>query len=230
MMKRVVLFFCILSLIALPVEAASKYDERLKACGSVLQEIMNIPDDIPQNLLDDARCVIVIPSTKKGAFIFGATYGAGAMACRSGDGLKGPWGPPTMMMLEGGSFGLQIGGQATDFVLLVMNEKGANSLLSNKVKLGADASAAAGPVGRHAEASTDVVMRAEILTYSRARGVFAGISLAGASLRPDGDGNKALYGRDVPPKEIVHGGVVGVPAAAQTMIETLAKHSPKLSS
>jgi lipid-binding SYLF domain-containing protein len=229
-MKRVIVFLSILSLIALPAESASKYEDRLKSCGTVLQEILNIPDDIPQNLLDDARCVIVIPSTIKGAFIFGATYGAGAMTCRSGDGMKGPWGPPTMMMIEGGSFGLQLGGQATDFVLLVMNEKGTNSLLSSKVKLGADASAAAGPVGRTAQASTDIAMRAEILTYSRSRGVFAGISLAGASLRPDQDGNTALYGRKVSPREIVHGGVVGVPAAAQTMIETLTKHSPKLSS
>jgi SH3 domain-containing YSC84-like protein 1 len=230
MMKRLVLFLSVLSLIALPAESASKYEDRLKSCGDVLQEILNIPDDIPQNLLDDARCVIVIPSTKKGAFIVGAAYGAGAMTCRTGNDMKGPWGPPTMMMLEAGSFGFQIGGQATDFVLLVMNDKGANSLLSNKVKLGADASAAAGPVGRHAEASTDVVMKAEILTYSRARGLFAGISLAGASLRPDSDANKALYGRDVQPKEIVHGGVVGAPAAAQPMINTLEKHSPKLSS
>jgi SH3 domain-containing YSC84-like protein 1 len=229
-MKRVVLFLCILSLIALPAESASKYETRLQQCGEVLKEILNIPDDIPQNLLDDARCVIVIPSTKKAAFVFGGTYGAGAMTCRTGDKFVGPWGPPAMMMLEAGSFGFQLGGQATDFVLLVMNEKGANSLLSNKVKLGADASAAAGPVGRNAQASTDVVMRAEILTYSRARGLFAGISLEGASLRPDTSGNQSLYNRKVDPKEIVHGGVVGVPAAAHTMIEALQKRSPKLSS
>jgi len=229
-MKRAVMFLSILSLVVLPAESANKYEARLKQCGDVLQEILNIPDDIPQNLLDDARCVIVIPSAKKGAFVFGGTYGAGAMTCRTSDKLDGPWGPPTMMMLEGGSFGFQLGGQATDFVLLVMNDKGANSLLSNQVKLGADASAAAGPVGRNAQANTDIVMRAEILTYSRARGLFAGISLEGASLRPDSSGNQALYNRDVPPKEIVHGGVVGIPAAAQAMINLLQKHSPKVSS
>ncbi|MGB9471384.1 MAG: lipid-binding SYLF domain-containing protein, partial [Candidatus Acidiferrum sp.] len=162
-----------------------KEKERLENCGLVVQEIMDIPDDIPQDLIDKADCIIVYPSVLKGAFIFGGSYGRGAMTCRTGERFNGPWSAPTMMALEGGSFGFQIGGQATDFVLLVMNERGARAILSSKVKLGGDASAAAGPKGRNAEASTDVTMRAEILSYSRARGLFAGISLAGSTVRPD---------------------------------------------
>ena len=167
-----------------------KNKDRLENCGLVIQEIMDIPDDIPQDLIDKADCIIVYPSVIKGAFIFGGSYGRGAMICRSGEKFNGPWSAPTMMALEGGSFGFQIGGQATDFVLLVMNERGAKAILSNKVKLGADASAAAGPKGRTAEASTDVTMRAEILSYSRARGLFAGVSLAGSTVRPDNRANE----------------------------------------
>src|SRR6202047_1281995 len=160
-----------------------KDEDRLKNAGTVMTEILNIPDDIPQDLLDKAECVVVFPSVLKAAFIVGASYGRGVMTCRSGDNFNGPWGAPSMMALEGGSFGLQIGGQATDFVLLVMNERGASAILSSKVKLGADASAAAGPVGRDAAAATDVTMRAEVLTYSRARGLFAGICVEGSTLR-----------------------------------------------
>ena len=166
-----------------------------KIAASVVQEIMDIPDDIPQDLIDKAYCIIVYPSVLKGAFIFGGSYGRGAMTCRTGEKFTGPWSAPTMMALEGGSFGFQIGGQATDFVLLVMNERGARAILSSKVKLGADASAAAGPKGRNAEASTDVTMRAEILSYSRARGLFAGISLAGSTVRPDNRANDKLYAK-----------------------------------
>jgi len=204
-----------------------KESSRLENCGTVIQEIMDIPDDIPQDLIDKAYCIIVYPSVIKAAFIFGGSYGRGAMTCRSGEHFNGPWSAPTMMALEGGSFGLQIGGQATDFVLLVMNGRGANSILSSKVKLGADASAAAGPKGRNAEASTDVTLRAEILSYSRARGLFAGISLAGSTVRPDNKANQALYRKDVSSQDIVFKGVAAVPASAQKMVSYLNKKSPK---
>lgn len=202
-------------------------NQRLQDSGAVLTEILNIPDNIPQSLLDSARCVIVLPSVKKAAFIIGGSYGRGAMTCRSGAKFDGPWSAPAMMVLEGGSFGFQLGGQATDFVLLVMNDEGANSLLSSKVKLGADASAAAGPVGRNAAADTDAYMRSEILTYSRARGLFAGISLAGASLRPDQEANQQLYGANPQAKQII-AGHARMPAAAAIMIRILNQHSPHL--
>src|SRR5271166_5854335 len=188
---------------------------------------MDIPDDIPQGLVDKAYCVIVYPSVLKGAFIFGGSYGRGAMTCRTGEKFNGPWSAPTMMALEGGSFGFQIGGQATDFVLLVMNERGARVILSSKVKLGADASAAAGPKGRNAEASTDVTMRAEILSYSRARGLFVGISLAGSTVRPDSAANESLYKQTVKAQDIVFKGVVPVPPSAQKLVAYLNKKSPK---
>lgn len=203
-----------------------KEQQRLENCGQVIQEIMDIPDDIPQDLIDKAVCVIVYPSVLKAAFIFGGSYGRGAMTCRTGERFNGPWSAPTMMALEGGSFGFQIGGQATDFVLLVMNERGARSILSSKVKLGVDASAAAGPKGRNAEASTDVTMRAEILSYSRARGLFAGVSLAGSTVRPDNGANAALYQKDVTAQDIVFKGAVPVPPSAQKFISYLNKKSP----
>ncbi|MGD0963734.1 MAG: lipid-binding SYLF domain-containing protein [Candidatus Acidiferrales bacterium] len=205
----------------------NKDEDRLENAGEVMKEIVDIPDDIPQSLLDKADCVIVIPSVLKAAFIIGGSYGRGAMTCRSGDGFQGPWGAPTMMALEGGSFGFQLGGQATDFVLLVMNTRGASSILSSKVKLGADASAAAGPKGRDAEADTDVTLRAEVLTYSRARGLFAGISLEGSTLRPDNDGNEKIYGKKLDAKEIALHSAVPVPPSAKRLIDTLTQHSPK---
>ena len=205
----------------------NKADKRLENAGEVMKEILDIPDDIPADLLDKAECVIVIPSVIKIAFGISGSYGAGAMTCRSGEDFTGPWGAPTMMRLEGGGFGFQLGGQATDFVLLVMNKRGASAILSSKVKLGADASAAAGPKGRNAAADTDVTMRAEILTYSRARGLFAGISLQGSTLRPDNDANKDVYGRKIEAKDIVLKHAVGVPAAARVLIDTLEKHSPR---
>jgi SH3 domain-containing YSC84-like protein 1 len=218
-----------LVLASAPVRADDKpHDEdRLENAGQVLKEIMNIPDDIPQSLIDKADCVIVIPSVLKAAFIVGGSYGRGAMTCRSGETFQGPWGAPTMIALEGGSFGFQLGGQATDFVILVMNQGGARSILNSKVKVGGDASAAAGPVGRDAEADTDVTMRAELLTYSRARGLFAGISLEGSTLRPDNDANERIYGRKIPATEIVLHGAVPIPPSAKTLIETLNQHSPK---
>src|SRR6202142_1787797 len=215
------------TVIVTTVRASNKEDDRLQNAGEVMKEIIDVPDDIPQSLLDKADCVIVIPSVLKAAFIFGGSYGRGTMTCRSGDDFQGPWGAPTMMALEGGSFGFQLGGQATDFVLLVMNSRGASSILSSKVKLGADASAAAGPMGRDAEADTDVAMRAEVLTYSRARGLFAGISLEGSTLRPDNDGNKKIYGKELEAKDIALHNAVPVPPAAKLLIDTLTTHSPK---
>src|SRR5271167_2443607 len=176
-----------LMLVALPLLAAGdkKETDRLENCGMVVKEVMDIPDNIPEDLINKAECIIVFPSVLKAAFVIGGSYGRGAMICRSGEHFTGPWSAPTMMALEGGSFGLQLGGQATDFVLLVMNPRGAHAILSSKVKLGGDISAAAGPKGRSASAATDITMRAEILSYSRARGLFGGISLEGSSLRPD---------------------------------------------
>ncbi len=226
-MRKLLTLLITATLVALPAYSKSKEESRLEECGEVLKEVLNVPEDIPQDLLDRAECVIVIPSTKKGAFIVGAEYGRGAMSCRTGAHWTGPWGPPTMMALEGGSFGFQIGGQATDFVILVMNPRGANSLLSSKVKLGVDLSAAAGPKGRDAQANTDVYMRAEMLTYSRAQGLFAGVSLEGSTLRPDGDANERIYGRKVDPKDIVHGDAVQAPPSAKLMVDVLNKRSPK---
>src|SRR5437899_3900578 len=218
------------ALVVLPLSAKEdnkKETDRLDNCGTVLKEILDIPDDIPPDLLDKAECVIIYPSVLKGAFIVGASYGRGAMTCRTGEHFTGPWGAPTMMALEGGSVGFQLGGQATDFVLLVMNPRGAKAILSSKVKLGADAAAAAGPKARDAEATTDVTMHAEILTYSRARGLFAGVSLEGSTLRPDGSANNKLYGRDITAKEIVLEHKVGTPAAGQLMVSALQKASPR---
>jgi len=230
-MKKQLALFVAMALMALPLSADDKSDKkeasRLQNCGMVIKEIMDIPDDIPQDLIDKAECIIVYPSVVKGAFIIGGSYGRGAMVCRTGEHFTGPWSAPTMMALEGASIGFQLGGQATDFVLLVMNPRGARSILSSKVKLGADASAAAGPKGRNAEASTDVTLRAEVLTYSRARGLFAGISLAGSTVRPDNSGNESLYGKKVEAQDIVFKGVVPVPAPAQKMIAYLNKKSPK---
>jgi lipid-binding SYLF domain-containing protein len=227
-MKKLIPIVLALSLTAPPLVANEKKETgRLENCGLVVQEIMDIPDDIPQDLIDKTYCVIVYPSVVKAAFIFGGSYGRGAMTCRTGENFNGPWSAPTMMALEGGSFGLQIGGQATDFVLLVMNERGARAILSSKVKLGGDASAAAGPKGRNAEASTDVTLRAEILSYSRARGLFAGISLAGSTVRPDGRANEKLYHKDVSSQDIVFKGVVPVPPSAQRLVSYLNKKSPK---
>jgi lipid-binding SYLF domain-containing protein len=203
-----------------------KDEDRLKDCGTVLKEILDIPDDIPQGLLDKADCVVVYPSVLKAAFVVGGSYGRGAMTCRKGDNFKGSWGAPTMMALEGGSFGFQIGGQATDFVLLVMNEGGARGILSGKVKLGGDASVAAGPVGRNASAETDVTLRSEILSYSRSRGLFAGISLEGSTIRPDNKANEQIYGKKLEASQIVLSDQVSVPAAGEQLVSTLNDKTP----
>jgi SH3 domain-containing YSC84-like protein 1 len=227
-MKKTMAMFLALALLGLPLGAEDKKEaERLENCGTVIKEIMDIPDDIPQDLIDKAECVIVYPSVLKAAFIVGGSYGRGAMVCRSGEHFTGPWSAPTMMALEGASVGFQLGGQATDFVLLVMNPRGARSILSSKVKLGADASAAAGPKGRNAEAATDVTLRAEVLTYSRARGLFAGISLAGSTVRPDNGANEKLYGKKIEAQDIVFKGAARVPTSAQPLVAYLNKKTPK---
>jgi lipid-binding SYLF domain-containing protein len=228
-LKRLTALLMTWALVTLPLSAKEdkKETDRLDNCGTVLKEILDIPDDIPPDLLDKAECVIIYPSVLKGAFIVGASYGRGAMTCRTGEHFTGPWGAPTMMALEGGSVGFQLGGQATDFVLLVMNPRGAKAILHSKVKLGANASAAAGPKGRDAEAATDATLRAEVLTYSRARGLFAGISLEGSTVRPDNEGNERIYHKKVEAEDIVRKGAVAVPPSAQELIGVLNKKSPK---
>jgi lipid-binding SYLF domain-containing protein len=230
MLCRVFLAVALISSVASAADtkAKLKQEDRLQNAGTVMGEILNIPDNIPHELLDKAKCVVVLPSVVKAAFIVGGSYGRGAMVCRNGNDFTGTWGTPAMYVLEGGSFGFQIGGEATDFVLLIMNERGANSLLHSKVKLGGDLSAAAGPVGRSAEANTDAYLRSEVLTYSRSRGLFAGVSLEGASLRPDNEGDQALYGRKVSASEIVLGPAQATPAAAHKLIASLEKASPRL--
>ncbi len=226
-MKRFLCSMVLIALAALPATAQKDEAKRVENAGTVMTEILNVPDDIPQNLLDKAECVIVLPSVKKFALGFGGSYGRGVMTCRGGKGFTGPWTAPSMMALEGGSFGLQLGGQATDFVLLVMNPRGADGILSSKVKLGGDMSAAAGPKGREAAAATDVTMRAEVLTYSRSRGLFAGVSLEGSTLRPDNDANEKLYGKAINAKDIVLKSAVPPPPSAKLLLSTLDKKSPK---
>jgi SH3 domain-containing YSC84-like protein 1 len=221
----VLMFACSFSM---PLAAADNTTEadRVENAGKVMTEILNVPEDIPQDLLDKASCVVVLPSVLKAAFIFGASYGRGVMTCRGGANFNGKWGAPTMMALEGASFGLQLGGQATDFVLLLMDNRSAQGVLSSKVKLGADASAAAGPKGRTTSAATDATLRAEILSYSRARGAFAGVSLEGSTLRPDNSANKKLYGKEMSASDIVLKGAVKPPPSASQLLKTLEEKSP----
>jgi lipid-binding SYLF domain-containing protein len=202
-------------------------NNRLENAGTVIQEILDVPDNIPQDLLNKARCVVVLPSVLKAAFVVGGSYGRGAMVCRTGKDFTGPWGAPAMYALEGGSFGLQIGAEATDFVILVMNNRGADSLLHSKVKLGGDASIAAGPKGRTTSADTDAFMRAEMLSYSRARGVFAGVSLEGSTLRPDNDANHRLYGPDATAALIITEPKYESPESGKTLVHRLQKASPE---
>lgn len=222
-----VLIVLVLSPLAAFADENEKEEDRVKEAGQVLKEIIDIPDDIPKDLFDKAECVIVLPSVKKGAIGIGGSYGRGVMSCRSGQHYTGSWSAPAMYALEGFNIGFQLGGQATDFVILVMNPRGAESLMGSKVKLGADASAAAGPKGRSAEGATDVVMRAEMLSYSRSRGLFAGVSLEGSTLRPDNRANRKLYGHEVSVKQILREGKVGAPASAHDLIGELNKYSPK---
>jgi len=227
-MRKLVVGCVVLLAVAMSAFGAEdvREEDRVKDAGEVLKEILNIPDDIPQDLLDKAECVIILPSVKKGAFGVGASYGRGVMTCRSGEHYKGKWGAPALYALEGVSIGFQLGGQATDFVLLVMNPKGAESLLYSKVKLGADASAAAGPKGRTAEGATDIVMNAEILSYSRSKGLFAGVSLEGSTLRSDGSANEKLYGKKLTAKEIIRENKVAIPASARELVSLLDTKSP----
>jgi len=227
-MRKCLVGLLLLAMVApFAMAADEKEEERVKNAGVVLKEILDIPDNIPQDLLDRAECIVVLPSVLKGAFGVGGSYGRGVMVCRSGEHFTGKWGAPALYALEGISIGFQLGGQATDFVLLVMNPSGAKSLLSSKVKLGADASAAAGPKGRTAEGATDIVMKAEILSYSRNKGLFAGVSLEGSTLRSDGSANKKLYGKELSAKEIIREHKVGVPACARQLVSLLDTKSPK---
>ena len=228
-MKKLLVTAACFSLVAGAVYATklNKEQRRLEDCGVVMQEVLNVPENIPHELLEKAECVIVIPSVKKLAFGIGADYGRGAMVCRTGEHFRGPWGAPAMYALEGGSVGFQIGGEATDLILLVMNDRGMNSILSSKVKLGADASVAGGPKGRDASANTDAWMRAEILSYSRSRGAFAGVSLEGSTIRPDDDASADVYGHPMKASEIVRGEHTGVPDTGRRLVSALQKSAPR---
>jgi len=225
-MSRYVVAFCVVLGMA-SLGAQNKEQSRLENCGVVMEEILNVPDNIPQELLGKAECVIVIPSMMKVAVGIGASYGRGAMVCRAGKSFDGAWGAPAMYTLEGGSVGFQLGGEATDLVLLVMNTRGADALLNSQVKLGGNASVAAGPKGRHVEASTDASLRAEILSYSRARGLFAGVSLSGTSLRPDNDANAQVYGRKLTARRIVTGNAMTVPESGHRLVNVLQTYAPQ---
>ena len=226
-MKRYFAIAVCLSVAAGAVYAATKEQKRLEDCGIVMQEVLNIPDNLPQQVLAKAECVVVFPSVLKLAFGMGKDYGRGAMVCRTGKEFKGPWGAPAMYALEGDSLGMQIGGESTDLILLVMNERGAASILSSKIKLGGDASAAAGPKGRDASANTDLWMRAEILSYSRSRGLFAGISLEGSTLRPDNKANERIYGRKIKARAILLGNKVAIPATGRHLVRILQTNAPR---
>jgi lipid-binding SYLF domain-containing protein len=227
MKTKLLSFLMVFVLVCLPALAEDKTKDRLEECGTVMKEILDIPDDIPSDLIDKAECVIVFPSVIKVAVGFSGNYGKGAMTCRTGEHFTGPWSAPAMMRLEGLGIGFQLGGQATDFVILVMNPRGAESLFHSKVKLGADAAAAAGPKGRDAAAASDAYMRAEMLTYSRSRGLFAGVSLEGSTLRQDNGANENVYGRKIDAETIIRKGGVGTPGSAQKLIGLLNKKSPK---
>jgi lipid-binding SYLF domain-containing protein len=226
-MKRYFIVAVCLSFAAGAVYAATKEQKRLQNCGLVMQEILNIPDNLPQQVLAKAECVIVFPSVLKVAIGMGKEYGRGAMVCRTGKEFNGQWGAPAMYALEGDSIGMQLGGEATDLILLIMNHKGASSILSSKIKLGGDASAAAGPKGRDASASTDAWMRAEILSYSRSRGLFAGISLEGSTLRPDNKANERIYGRKITARAILLGNKVVTPKSGRHLVRVLQTNSPR---
>jgi len=225
-MKRILVGLSFALAMAFPAFAQDKEQDRVENAGKVMQEILKAPDGIPQSVLDKADCVVILPSVLKFAIGIGGSYGRGVMTCRGGSTFHGHWGAPAMIALEGGSVGLQLGGNATDFILLLMSPRSAQNILKSKVKLGADASAAAGPVGRAASAETDVTLRAEILSYSRSRGLFAGVSLEGSTLRPDNGANKSLYGKDVSASDIVFKKAVPVPDSAKVLLATLQKASP----
>jgi SH3 domain-containing YSC84-like protein 1 len=208
------------------IQTQSKENDRVANSGTVMREVLQLRSGIPASLLQKAECVIVVPSTLKFALAVGGSYGRGVMTCRGGTDFQGPWGAPSMIALGGGSFGFQAGGQATDFVLLLMNPRAASSILTSKVKLGANASAAAGILGREQSVATDAFLRAEIISYSRARGLFAGVSLEGSTLRPDNRANRKLYGKDISAKAIVLQGEVSPPLSALELLAVLNSRSP----
>src|ERR1700686_721775 len=226
-MKRYFVIAVCLSFAAGAAYSATKEQKRLENCGVVMQEALNIPDNLPHEVLEKAECVIVFPSLLKLAFGMGKDYGRGAMVCRTGKDFNGPWGAPAMVALEGDSIGMQIGGESTDLILLVMNQKGVTSILSSKIKLGGDASAAAGPKGRDASADTDLWMRAEILSYSRSRGLFAGISLEGSTLRPDNKANERIYHRKITAKAILLDNRVSIPRTGRHLVRVLQANAPR---
>ncbi len=228
-MKKALASLMSLWLAALPLAAGekTKMEERLEDCGTVMKEILAMPDTISKDILDKAVCVMVIPAVKKGAFIVGASYGRGAITCRGASDFSGGWSAPSMFRLIGGNVGFQIGGQETDYVLLVMNDGGVKAILRGKVKLGADASVALGPLGRTADAQTNGSMQAEVLAYSRARGVFAGVSLEGANLEEDTDANKDLYGHDYTAMDVVRRGKAQPTEGSQLLLSLLTKATPK---
>lgn len=226
-MKRYLALLACFLLSGTGLYAQEREQDRLENAGVVLEEIMNLPENIPQDLVQKAHCIVVFPSVMKVALGIGGSYGRGAMVCRTGKNFQGPWGAPAMYALEGASFGFQLGGQATDLVLLVMNKRGANAILRSKVKLGGNASVAAGPVGRDATAATDVSLRAEILSYSRSRGLFAGISLAGSTIRPDDNASREIYGRKIKARDIVLGNKVAIPASGRHLVSVLQKNAPR---
>ena len=225
-MKKLLMLLVVVGLAASSFAADdddNKAAGRVKSASTILEEIQNAPDTgIPDEVMGSAECVAVVPSMLKAGFVFGAQYGRGVASCRTAKG----WSDPAFITIVGGSFGFQIGGEATDFVLLIMNERGASGILTSKVKLGADASVAAGPVGRDLSAETDATLRADILSYSRARGAFAGIALEGSTIRPDGGANEQIYGQRIPAKQIVRSGRVAIPAAAQRLVSTLDARTP----
>src|SRR5215813_3004991 len=213
--------------LAFPANAQKKEKERLQNCAKVLKEILDIPDDVPKDVMDKAECVLVLPSVKKSSFLLGGSYGRGAMSCRTGKNFDGPWSPPAMYRLVGLSAGFQFGGESTDFVILVMNPKGAEAMLKSKVKLGGDASIAAGPKGRTAEAATQGTMEAELLSYSRSKGIFAGVSLSGSNLQSDSSDNESIYNKKVNATQIIRDGAVQPTPEGQQMIDILAKNTPR---
>ena len=221
----VLLAGCVL---VVPLFAQKDEEKRLANSADVLQQIVSQENGLPKAVLDKAYCVLIFPGVKKVAIGIGGSYGRGELVCRKGAKMDDSWGAPAMYALEGASVGFQIGGEATDFVFLLMNDRAASSLLHSKVKLGADASAAAGPKGRSAEADSDAYMRAEILSYSRARGVFAGISLEGSTLRPDEDANRKLYGSDARAANIVRESDSSAPRSAHDLLASLQTASPQL--
>jgi len=224
-MKKKIAIFAVSLFVASPLFAQKKEDERLSNAATVMQEILGENNGLPKSILDQADCVLVFPSVKKVAIGIGGSYGRGALVCRAGATMNGGWGAPAMYKLDQASIGVQLGSTATDFVLVVMNQKGADQILNGKTKLGGNAAAAAGPTGTQATSYNAAAMNADVLTYSRSKGLFAGVSLEGASMETDDDANKSLYGKQIGAKEIISSGQAVIPAA-KPLDEVLDKASP----